>query len=149
MAICEAYLHYLHCGLWDEFYRHLWDNHGISRQKCALNLALPCRLLPPPRIAASHRSTQALSARKLVRSPPPNPRRLETMDHPIRSAACHLPHLIPSFKHFLWVLKITHSGANLDTAMEFSKASAGARLGRGAVACGRWRLRLSAGGCGP
>lgn len=29
----------------------------------------------------------------------------------------HLPQLIPEFQHFLWVLKVTHSGADLDTAM--------------------------------
>lgn len=29
----------------------------------------------------------------------------------------HLPHLIPAFQHFLWILKVTHSGADLDTAM--------------------------------
>lgn len=33
----------------------------------------------------------------------------------------HLPHLIPAFQHYLWILKVTHSGADLDTAMEMAK----------------------------
>lgn len=46
---------------------------------------------------------------------------LESMDRPLRSPAVHLPQLIPAMKHFLWVLKITHSGITLDESMEFAK----------------------------
>jgi hypothetical protein len=33
--ICEAYLHFLHTGNWDDFWTHLWDNHGLSREDLA------------------------------------------------------------------------------------------------------------------
>lgn len=79
VAICEAYLHFLHSGDWNQFYQYIWDNHRISRD------------------------------------------RLESMDRPIRSPAVHLPQLIPAMKHFLWVLKITHSGITLDESVEFAK----------------------------
>ncbi|BBN15807.1 hypothetical protein MPTK1_7g01020 [Marchantia polymorpha subsp. ruderalis] len=46
---------------------------------------------------------------------------LEKMDHPISARPLFLPQLIPAFKHFLWVLKTVHSGADLDVAMEMSK----------------------------
>lgn len=145
VAICEAYLHFLHTGNWDDFYSHIWENHGITRERrarCAeqttricippfASARCPCgssparnHAMPRPPCACHRRpapsdsilvSVPRLSARPLV------PARLATMDHPIKSSACHLPHLIGPMKHFLWVLKITHSGANLDTAMEFSK----------------------------
>ena len=35
----------------------------------------------------------------------------------------HLPHLIPAFQHFLWILKVTHSGADLDTAFTMASGS--------------------------
>lgn len=79
VAICEAYLHFLHCGDWNQFYKYIWDNHRITRD------------------------------------------RLEQMDRPIRSPALHLPQLIPAMKHFLWVLKITHSASTLDESLEFAK----------------------------
>ena len=31
IAICEAYLHFLHTGHWDDFWAHLWDHNGITR----------------------------------------------------------------------------------------------------------------------
>ncbi|GAQ90596.1 Carbohydrate-Binding Module Family 45 protein [Klebsormidium nitens] len=46
---------------------------------------------------------------------------LEKMDHPISSWPMHLPHLIPAFQHFLWILKTVHAGANMDTMVEMSK----------------------------
>ena len=33
----------------------------------------------------------------------------------------HLPHLIPAFQHFLWILKVTHSGADMDTAFTMAQ----------------------------
>eukprot|EP00899_Mesostigma_viride_P013200 jgi/Mesvir1/21881/Mv01950-RA.1 len=79
IAICAAYLDFLHTGQHSTFWDHLWYNHGISKDYLA------------------------------------------TMDHPIKSWPMHLPHLIPAFKHFLWVLKTVHAGADLDVMMEMSK----------------------------
>ena len=28
IAICEAYLHFLHTGMWDDFWSHLWHQNG-------------------------------------------------------------------------------------------------------------------------
>jgi hypothetical protein len=28
--ICEAYLHFLHTGNWDDFWTHLWENHQLD-----------------------------------------------------------------------------------------------------------------------
>lgn len=39
----------------------------------------------------------------------------------ITGPANHLPHLIPGFQHFLWVLKIAHSGNDMDTAMQMAR----------------------------
>lgn len=46
---------------------------------------------------------------------------MHSMDHPITALPLHLPHLIPAFQHFLWILKTVHSGADLDTMVEMSK----------------------------
>eukprot|EP00894_Picocystis_sp_ML_P000294 jgi/Pico_ML_1/50811/g1953.t1 len=46
---------------------------------------------------------------------------LENMYHPIHHAPLHLPHMIPDFQHFLWILKLTHSGADLDVSLENAK----------------------------
>jgi len=35
----------------------------------------------------------------------------------------HLPHLIGPMRHYLWILKTTHSGADLDTSLEMAKGS--------------------------
>lgn len=35
---------------------------------------------------------------------------LSSMTHPITAQPLHLPQLIPSMKHYLWILKMTHSG---------------------------------------
>ena len=35
VAICEAYLHFLHTGQWDDFWSHLWGAHGLSREDLA------------------------------------------------------------------------------------------------------------------
>ena len=35
----------------------------------------------------------------------------------------NLPHLINPFKHYLWILKTTHSGADMDTALEMARGS--------------------------
>ncbi|EFN54548.1 hypothetical protein CHLNCDRAFT_135335 [Chlorella variabilis] len=49
------------------------------------------------------------------------PERLANMDHPITGYPCHLPHLIDPFKHYLWILKTTHSGADLDTSFTMAQ----------------------------
>ena len=61
----------------------------------------------------------------------------------------HLPHLIGPMQHYLWILKTTHSGADMDTSMEMAKGSLDDSL--------RWTLydilknrhaSLSLAGCG-
>jgi alpha-glucan, water dikinase len=42
----------------------------------------------------------------------------------ISGPGLHMPHLIPAFKHLLWIIKIAHSGADMDTA---------AAMGRGGM----------------
>lgn len=79
IAICEAYLACQFSGNPGDFYRVIWENHGISKEY------------------------------------------LENMYHPIRHAPIHLPHMIPDFQHFLWILKLTHSGADLDVSLENAK----------------------------
>jgi hypothetical protein len=39
----------------------------------------------------------------------------------ITGPAVHLPFLIPAVQHLLWVLKVTHSGSDLDTAMTMAR----------------------------
>lgn len=46
---------------------------------------------------------------------------MTSMDHPIHAEPMHLPHLIGPMQGYLWVLKTTHSGADLDTSMEMAK----------------------------
>ncbi|KAK9803518.1 hypothetical protein WJX73_002149 [Symbiochloris irregularis] len=48
---------------------------------------------------------------------------LATMDHPITATPVHLPQLIGPFQHYLWILKTTHSGADMDVALEMAKGS--------------------------
>jgi alpha-glucan,water dikinase len=33
----------------------------------------------------------------------------------------HLPQLIGPMQHYLWILKVTHSGADMDTSLEMAK----------------------------
>ena len=35
----------------------------------------------------------------------------------------HLPHLIGPMKHYLWILKTTHGGQDMDTCLEMAKGS--------------------------
>ena len=35
IAICEAYLHFLHTGNWDDFWSHLWDNAKLTKEDLA------------------------------------------------------------------------------------------------------------------
>ncbi|KAL4424419.1 hypothetical protein ABPG77_005662 [Micractinium sp. CCAP 211/92] len=49
------------------------------------------------------------------------PERLASMDHPITAHPVHLPHLIGPFEHYLWILKTTHSGADLDTSFTMAQ----------------------------
>jgi len=79
IAICEAYLAYLHSGNHDDYWRVLWDSGKLTKES------------------------------------------LESFSKPIRAWPMHLPHLINPFKHYLWLLKVTHSGADLDTAAEMCK----------------------------
>ncbi|GIM14936.1 hypothetical protein Vretimale_17803 [Volvox reticuliferus] len=79
VTICEAYLAFLHSGNHDDYWRVLWDNGRLTREK------------------------------------------LESWSKPIKAWPQHLPHLIPAFQGYLWTLKTTHAGADLDTAMEMAK----------------------------
>ncbi len=81
--ICEAYLHFLHTGDWNDFWTHLYENHGLTKEDLA-------------GMKAGWRTEG------------------------IHGPAEHLPHMIDTFKHFLWILKITHGGGNLDSAMDFA-----------------------------
>ena len=84
VKICEAYLHFLHTGNWDDFWAHLWDNAGLTREDLA-------------GMKAGWRSDG------------------------IHGPAFHMPQMIDSFKHYLWVLKTTHSGGDVDSAMNFAR----------------------------
>jgi alpha-glucan, water dikinase len=39
----------------------------------------------------------------------------------ITGPAQHLPHLIPAFEHLLWIIKVAHSGADLDAAAAMAR----------------------------
>ena len=41
----------------------------------------------------------------------------------ILGPANHLPQLINPMKHFLWILKTTHGGGNMDSAMDFARGN--------------------------
>ena len=82
--ICEAYLHFLHTGNWDDFWTHLWDNHGLTREDLAA-------------MKAGWRTDG------------------------ITGPGNHLPQLINPMKHFYWILRITHGGGNMDSAMDFAR----------------------------
>ena len=84
--ICEAYLHFLHTGNWDDFWTHLYDNHGLTREDLAS-------------MKAGWRTEGILG--------PGN----------------HLPQLINPMKHFYWILRITHGGGNMDSAMDFARGN--------------------------
>mmetsp|Transcript_40565 Transcript_40565/g.67793 ORF Transcript_40565/g.67793 Transcript_40565/m.67793 type:complete len:1064 (+) Transcript_40565:84-3275(+) len=77
--ICEAYLHFLHTGNIGDFWKHLWDNHQVTRE------------------------------------------RLANLPHPINKEPFHLPQLIGDMKHYLWILKTVHGGADLSFIIEMSK----------------------------
>ena len=81
--ICEAYLHFLHTGVWEDFWTYLFDNHGLTRDDLA-------------EMKAGWRTEG------------------------IHGPAEHLPHMIDPMKHFLWILKITHGGGSMDSAMDFA-----------------------------
>lgn len=49
------------------------------------------------------------------------PETLANMDHPINPSPCHLPHLIGPMEGYLWTLKMTHSGADLDMAFNMAQ----------------------------
>jgi alpha-glucan,water dikinase len=86
VAICEAYLAFLHSGDMGDFWRVAWENGKLT------------------------------------------PEILEAMDHPVKATPVHLPQMIGSMKHYLWILKTTHAGADLDVMFEMSKAHLGGEL---------------------
>lgn len=49
------------------------------------------------------------------------PESLAAMDHPIQATPVHLPHLIGPMNHYLWILKTTHAGADLDVMYEMCR----------------------------
>jgi len=51
------------------------------------------------------------------------PEILATMDHPITGYPVHLPHIIPAMQHYLWILKTTHSGADLDVTATMAQGA--------------------------
>lgn len=84
--ICEAYLHFLHTGNWDDFWTHLYDNHSLTREDLAS-------------MKAGWRTEGILG--------PGN----------------HLPQLINPMKHFYWILRITHGGGNMNSAMDHARGN--------------------------
>ena len=84
--ICEAYLHFLHTGNWEDFWTHLWENHKLTREDLAA-------------MKAGWRTEGIIG--------PGN----------------HLPFLIDPMKHFYWILRITHGGGNMDSAMDFARGN--------------------------
>lgn len=46
---------------------------------------------------------------------------LRNMTHPITAEPLYLPHIIPSMQHYLWILKTTHSGADLDVTFTMAR----------------------------
>ena len=84
VKICEAYLHFLRTGNWDDFWAHLWERGGLTRDDLA-------------NMKAGWRSDG------------------------IHGPALHMPHMIDSFEHYLWILKTTHGGGDVDTAMSFAR----------------------------
>ena len=45
------------------------------------------------------------------------------MSHGSADDPIHLPHLIGPMKHYLWILKTTHGGADMDTCLEMAKGA--------------------------
>ena len=41
----------------------------------------------------------------------------------ITGPGCHLPWLIPAVQHLHWILRVTHSGADVDTAFTMARGS--------------------------
>ena len=84
--ICEAYLHFLHTGNWDDFWTHLYDNHGLTREDLAS-------------MKAGWRTDGILGPGQ------------------------HLPQLINPMKHFYWILRTTHGGGSMKSAMDFARGN--------------------------
>ena len=49
------------------------------------------------------------------------PESLAAMDHPVQATPVDLPHLIGPMNHYLWILKTTHAGADLDVMYEMCR----------------------------
>ena len=86
IAICEAYLHFLHTGNWDDFWWHLYEYGKLTKDDLG-EMKVGWRM------------------------------------GGITGPACHLPHLIPAFQHYLWILKVSHSGQDLDTAFTMARGA--------------------------
>lgn len=87
IAICEAYLHFLHgSGDFGDFWWFIYEHYNLTPEDLA-------------GMKAGWR-TQGITG-----------------------PAVHLPFLIPAVKHLHWVLKIAHSGSDMDTAMTMARGS--------------------------
>ena len=72
-----------------------------------------------------HRATGAVEP---IRAPcAPNPAGLSCRGG-AAATPLHLPQLIGPMQHYLWILKTTHSGADMDVALEMAKGSLDADL---------------------
>lgn len=87
IAICEAYLHFLHgSGDFGDFWWFLYEHYGLTQDDLA-------------QMKAGWRTNG------------------------ITGPAVHLPHLIPAVKHLYWILRVAHSGSDMDTAMTMARGS--------------------------
>lgn len=87
IAICEAYLHFLHgSGDFGDFWWFIYEHYNLTPEDLAA-------------MKAGWR-TQGITG-----------------------PAVHLPHLIPAVKHLHWILKVAHSGSDMDTAMTMARAA--------------------------
>jgi len=87
IAICEAYLHFLHgSGDVNDMYWHLWEYGGISQERLA---SMKCGW----------------------------------KSDGITGTPNHMPQMIDSFKHYLWILKTVHAGSDLDTMVTMAQGA--------------------------
>ena len=70
----------------DDFWTHLFDNHGLTREDLAS-------------MKAGWRTDG------------------------IMGPGMHLPQLINPMKHFYWILRTTHGGGNMNSAMDFARGN--------------------------
>eukprot|EP00898_Chlorokybus_atmophyticus_P007825 jgi/Chlat1/8043/Chrsp73S00600 len=109
IAICEAYLTYLHTANMDEFYRVLWDSGGVSRERLA-TMDHPITSWPvhlPHMIPDFQVNVPYLLAYTDLS-------RCTLLGQPLTAL---------NLQHFLWILKGVHAGTDMDTMVEMSKGS--------------------------